>query len=347
MNQVSWSRILQRVESEEPEEAGAAVINLRDHAPQWRQNRHGTRRHAPGGADLEGELQRALNRASQRGRERGFATMPSPHETIFPEENQPVHRREQPARHRTALRDAGPQALAVRAFAPPPAKTSGSGAKNLLAISLSIAVIGFAFHQINNQWLEANGVQTPAQQTPESRDSAAPALVTGSTSGIDSAETGGNHKRAAAFSGNRLDLRPSLANETGAPLPEQGARKPSARSEDIKQAAIDPYGSANDGATPLPAAPSASSAATSSEGTEQLMLRRGREMIERGHISGARLIFEHLAGQKSALGAFALAQTYDPNFLATQTIDDATPDEQLAAKWYQFAAELTEAAARR
>ena len=70
------------------------------------------------------------------------------------------------------------------------------------------------------------------------------------------------------------------------------------------------------------------------------MLRRARELMERGHVSGARLIFEHLATRQSALGAFALAQTYDEKFLKTLRVKGSEPDQKLAAKWYRRAAEL-------
>ena len=73
---------------------------------------------------------------------------------------------------------------------------------------------------------------------------------------------------------------------------------------------------------------------------EQAMLRRARELVERGHISGARLIFEHLASQASALGAFALAQTYDAKFLDSVGAKGSQADQKLAAKWYRRAAEL-------
>ena len=73
---------------------------------------------------------------------------------------------------------------------------------------------------------------------------------------------------------------------------------------------------------------------------EQAMLRRARELMERGHVSGARLIFEHLALQQSALGAFALAQTYDEKFLKTYLVKGMEADPKLAAKWYRRAAEL-------
>jgi TPR repeat protein len=62
--------------------------------------------------------------------------------------------------------------------------------------------------------------------------------------------------------------------------------------------------------------------------------------MERGHISGARLIFEHLALRQSALGAFALAQTYDEKFLKGFFVKGLEPDPTLAAKWYRRAAEL-------
>lgn len=73
---------------------------------------------------------------------------------------------------------------------------------------------------------------------------------------------------------------------------------------------------------------------------EAEMLAEGQDYVQTGNIVFARLIFEDLAVQGSARGAFALAQTYDPQFLRNLPIVGLQPDIEKAKEWYRKAAQL-------
>jgi len=73
---------------------------------------------------------------------------------------------------------------------------------------------------------------------------------------------------------------------------------------------------------------------------EDAALSRAQELIKRGDISSARLLYEDLALSGSALGALALARTYDPDFLRSVGAFGMRPDLDLARKWYSKASEL-------
>jgi len=93
----------------------------------------------------------------------------------------------------------------------------------------------------------------------------------------------------------------------------------------------------------LPAASPPSS--QSAEPTEEqrraaAFLDRGRTQVERGNISAARLFFRRAADAGLALGALALAGTYDPNELARLRVAGVQPDLALAREWYEKARQL-------
>jgi len=74
---------------------------------------------------------------------------------------------------------------------------------------------------------------------------------------------------------------------------------------------------------------------------ESAMLANARGLVDNGNIASARLLFQDLASKGSGVGAFALAQTFDPNFL--QTIVVAGPQQanlEEAKRWYRLAAGL-------
>jgi TPR repeat protein len=73
---------------------------------------------------------------------------------------------------------------------------------------------------------------------------------------------------------------------------------------------------------------------------EDEALSRAQELIKRGDVSSARLLYEDLALSGSALGALALARTYDPDFLRSIGAFGMRPDLDLARKWYSKASEL-------
>lgn len=77
-----------------------------------------------------------------------------------------------------------------------------------------------------------------------------------------------------------------------------------------------------------------------SRGEEEALLKRGNVLLKNGDVSAARLNFETLASRGSAIGAFALAQSYDPEFLKTMSVAGLRPDVAKAREWYRKAAEL-------
>jgi len=71
------------------------------------------------------------------------------------------------------------------------------------------------------------------------------------------------------------------------------------------------------------------------------MLARSRKLLEIGDIAGARLMLDYLARQDSPRGAFALAQTYDPQFLENLSVRGGVrPNMAKALQWYRKAAQL-------
>jgi hypothetical protein len=336
MNQVPWRRILERAGDtgdEAPGERGASVINLRDHAPD-RQNRR--RPVEPESSDLESELKRALDRAQRSERELEALRGPPP---------------------RNSARTAAPEPRSAPMLRPdlamqrqvglplPPPKKKASGARNFLAVSLSTAVIGFAIYQIGGQWEDMSNGPEAANSSADIPESFTAVVASGSGIRVSTPDRPSAGQPRTEFEGNRINLRPSFAEEAGTPPVPAPAhtKRETALDRDIAEAAqLFAQGSPKQRA----AVPTAAPAATTTEGMEQIMLRRGHDMMKQGRVESARLIFEHLAGQNSALGAFALAETYDAKHLRERGITDATPDQKLAAQWYQRAAELTMAATR-
>ena len=328
MDKVSWRRILQRAGHEFPDEGGASVVQMREssqirEAPRTAWANYGAPPQAEPG-ELESELKRALNRAARREHESKAMGTPLGWEPIF-------------------------MAQEMSGKAPVPAprpkidaaglKRAGSGGRNILAISLSAAVVGLAFQQISTQWNDSrmsNGVSAVPEATASSASVLyAAASTNDAQSGYGVQPTGDDP--------HSLQLGPSHTEGTP-PLGAGVTQERDAFLKEIDQAAsvlaAQPKrgGTSQTPVTPV-SAPLRDGAEISSV-DEQSMLRRARELMERGHVSGARLIFEHLASQQSALGAFALAQTYDEKFLKTIPVNGMEPDPKLAAKWYRRAAEL-------
>lgn len=324
MNKVSWKRILQRAGHESPGE-GATAMHMQGGAAMQR-NTYGVPPVDEAGAGiLENELKRALNRASRRESGQSMNAPPA-WEPIFQAQELTTPSVPQANKGRTKTPPAAP-----------PRKQSGSGARNMLAISLSAAVVGIAFQQISVQWSESRSAgQGIAANEPEISSAA---MLYAAPSARD----------ASQDDARSLDLRPSLTQDA----PSLNAARGSERDDFMKE--VEQAASLLDAeraeqarkrgapvtpvSAPLPKA-SADMDAGISGSEEQSMLRRARELMDRGHITGARLIFEHLAQKRSALGAFALAQTYDEKFLTSISAKGLKPDQKLAAQWYRRAAEL-------
>jgi hypothetical protein len=77
------------------------------------------------------------------------------------------------------------------------------------------------------------------------------------------------------------------------------------------------------------------------------LLKRAKGLLEIGDITSARLLLERAADAQEAEAALMLAGTYDPQVLGSQDLRSITPDSATARVWYQKAAELGSADARR
>jgi hypothetical protein len=77
------------------------------------------------------------------------------------------------------------------------------------------------------------------------------------------------------------------------------------------------------------------------------LLTRAKSLLAIGDITSARLLLERAADGQEAEAALMLAGTYDPQVLGSQDLRSVTPDPAAARLWYQKAAQLGSADARR
>jgi TPR repeat protein len=77
------------------------------------------------------------------------------------------------------------------------------------------------------------------------------------------------------------------------------------------------------------------------------LLKRARGLLAIGDITSARLLLERAADAQEPEAAMMLAGTYDPQVLGTQDMRSITPDPAAAQLWYQKAAQLGSADAKR
>lgn len=80
---------------------------------------------------------------------------------------------------------------------------------------------------------------------------------------------------------------------------------------------------------------------------EARLLKRGDQLIKDGALSEARLILKWLADRGSGSGALALARSYDEAFVIAQPALGVKPDMKEARRWYERAAELQNAEAKK
>lgn len=76
-----------------------------------------------------------------------------------------------------------------------------------------------------------------------------------------------------------------------------------------------------------------------SSSEEDVVLKRAMEFLRKADVSAARLIYENLANKGSARAAFAMGQTYDPDFLKGIGVQRLAHLET-AKKWYNKAKDL-------
>jgi hypothetical protein len=77
------------------------------------------------------------------------------------------------------------------------------------------------------------------------------------------------------------------------------------------------------------------------------ILNRAKGLLAAGDIPPARLLLERAADAQEPSAALMLAQTYDPDVLGAQDSRSITPDPAMARAWYQKAAQLGSADAKR
>jgi hypothetical protein len=70
------------------------------------------------------------------------------------------------------------------------------------------------------------------------------------------------------------------------------------------------------------------------------LMERGRELLKNGDVALAQLAFRRLADAGSADAALALANTYDPRYLAKHNLIELIGDETKAQIWYRRASQL-------
>ncbi|MBR0647835.1 hypothetical protein, partial [Plastoroseomonas hellenica] len=71
----------------------------------------------------------------------------------------------------------------------------------------------------------------------------------------------------------------------------------------------------------------------------ELLITRGNEMLARGDISAARLLYGRAAAAGSVAALTAMGRSYDPAVLGALGVRGIRPDPEQAALWYRRAAE--------
>jgi len=253
-------------------------------------------------------------------------------------------------------------------------KSGSKAVRNVMVASLSALLVGFAAYEIGSQWQDteggggggggAGGGQT---RSAEQASLSAPMRAKDQSEFVQT----GYSIQPLINPGNPTDLSPAdEAPRTKSLLPQETAtsestasfrrdmeeaRKLFDRPEESQAAAPvvepEPVAPPAQIAAVTPARISAPEKAASSSkptapgpsitgGEEGKLMQRATDLMQRGDITGARLLFEHLAFRGSAIGAFALAQSYDQKYLAKFYVRGLTPDQKQADYWYKRAAEL-------
>ena len=70
------------------------------------------------------------------------------------------------------------------------------------------------------------------------------------------------------------------------------------------------------------------------------MQERADRLLSEGDVAAARLLYARLAKRGIAEAAFAMARSYDPEFLMTIPTAGLQPDLAKAREWYRKAEEL-------
>ena len=78
-----------------------------------------------------------------------------------------------------------------------------------------------------------------------------------------------------------------------------------------------------------------------------VLLKRAKSLLAIGDITSARLLLERAADAQEPEAALMLAGTYDPQVLGSQDLRSVAPDPEAAKLWYQKAAQMGSADAKR
>ena len=357
MTKVSWKRILQRAGSDLPNH-GHSFSHIQRVQKLSRGPRAATETPSRVAGELETELRRALRR-TQAGM------------NAVPEQQawDPIYVARE-LRHT-------PPAIPVTIYPVPQAKRRNT-TRNILAVSLSAAIVGFAAQHMTMSWLNSGGGGGGGGDGGEPQQSqSASAAVPFRAPEPQKVVATGYAIQPLVHPGNPTDIAPAPSKETPSlfnedkavgksdPAPadvaaasfkrdmeeavklfeekqpqvatRQAKATPApAPAEDVPTTAAAPAKVSSLSAAPTPVAvPSG----VAGQEEDQLLLRAGN-MMKRGDITGARLLYEHLANRGSALGAFALAQSYDARYLKKMYVRGMTGDQKMADFWYRRAAEL-------
>lgn len=387
MTKVSWKRILQRAGNDfsspghEIDERPREEVNARPRQATVRRPRAVSQAAEPPSL-VAGELETELRRALQR--QQGSSSRDQ-------QEWDPIFMAQE-----LRTEPLMPVPYDAYAAAAPQAKKRGATTRNILAVSLSAVVVGFAVQQIGNQWSDSEnggggggggGNDGGQYERTEAASIAAPMKVKDQAKLVQTGyaiqplishpapteleatyappklvakepepapQDTANDEAAAMFQRDMEEARKlfeSKEEQAGRnAAPPVAAQVTPARAP-VTTAAVTPAAVAPAARAPAPVAPvavkpsatakpQAEKAPSVSSGEENKLLARANDLMERGDITGARLLFEHLAFRGSALGAFALAQSYDAKHLEKLYVRGLAPDAKQADYWYRKAAEL-------
>jgi len=279
--------------------------------------------------ELESELRRALHRVNAGQN---------------PEKHRPDYTPS--ARVHLLQADGGPVVPVPQAALSAATQKPRGAARNIVAVSLSVAVVGFAVHQIGEQWRNGGGGGGGGERT-ETRNPSVAAVAKPK----DEARLHTGLAIQPLIDPTKPDelttteiTQPARLVESPAAIGDRSVDAAATFRQEVQEAAEFFKRVDRAAALSAPAAESApkpqAQAQPLSGAEENRLLERGNELMQRGDITAARLLFEHLANRDSALAAFALAQSFDAGFLHKAQVRGLAPNQELADRWYRRAAEL-------
>ena len=108
-----------------------------------------------------------------------------------------------------------------------------------------------------------------------------------------------------------------------------------------------PQAFAQDSPQPVPTPAAMQPAGVAPSAGDRAQMERAALLLQGNDVAAARLIYKKLASASIAEAAFALAQTYDQDFLKDIQTAGLIPDQAMAQRWYERAAALGSTAAAR